>query len=240
MRWFRGRKAEEMRKQKIKVREAPKAVPGQKPDYKSPQHRQRAPKIKKPRVKRPFITDFSSMVTAADADESTRTQDCSMDGLRFADAGENGPIIGIAWKGGAGCQFNGKKNGHNCGTMKGRTWKSLAEFIAFRPMSKSPNGKEVGIYGYTHPECGCYLEVKLAGSSEEAAREAQEALDDIVTQRADAVEEAEANGDEVDADVLADFDAQIAAANRNLQLAKSGRGAVEAVVINIGPDGSAE
>lgn len=159
MRWFRGRKAEEMRKQKIKVRVAPKAVPGQKPDYKSPQHRQRAPKIKKPRVKRPFITDFSSLRVDA------HTQDMSLMALEMYDKGETGPITSITWHSNGSCSVT-DPNMNVC-PADGHHWDSLSAFLGGRRPSVAPKtGKPLGMYGHSHPDCSCHLEITLANSEE--------------------------------------------------------------------------
>lgn len=159
MRWFRGRKAEEMRKQKIKVRVAPKAVPGQKPDYKSPAHRQRAPKIKKPRVKRPFITDFSSK-TAAD-----HIQDQSLAALEMYDKGEMGPITSITWHSNGVCSCT-DLNMNTC-PVDGHHWENLDVFLRGRKFAKAPKtGKDLGMYGHSHPDCSCHLEITLANSDE--------------------------------------------------------------------------
>lgn len=154
MRWFSKKAADKIRKQKIRIREKPKAPSGQNPEYTSPEHRQRAPKIKKPRVQRPFVTEFSSMHVNAHA------QDMSTSELDMHDKGEAGPITSIIWRtNGGGCP--------KCAPLNDMQWESLGDFLAGREIASAPKtGKPVALYGYTHPECSCWLELTLANSEE--------------------------------------------------------------------------
>lgn len=145
MKWF-TKKA--LRKQKLRVRESPKPkAPA--PKYVAPREQPRGPKIVKPRVELPFVGSGLN-VTA-----NPHRQDMSLSALQSvqAEAAMHGGIVSVDWNlSGAACT--------KCQiAQEAGPWDSVQSFLNGRPMAVSPNGKPVGIFGYSHPDCSCTLTI---------------------------------------------------------------------------------
>lgn len=125
------------------------------PSYKSPDQTQKRPKLRKPVVKLPFVKPASKTVTAFSGQDMSESE---LENLQAM-----GGIAEIEWIAvpDASCDGLEGNNAAFCGSLDGKTWTSLEQFYGGRKISAAPNGKSVGMYGYSHPGCRCYLSVTL-------------------------------------------------------------------------------
>ena len=144
MKWFTKSKA--LRKQKIKVRKAPASTSAPKPKYQKTKQPERGPKIVQPHVEVPFI--------GASLERQALIQDSSL--LQLESLRHDTNITSVEWNlsGGACAKCQA--------AQQSGPWNSVGEFLDNRPIAVSPNGKPVGIYGYSHPECSCNITIFYA------------------------------------------------------------------------------
>jgi hypothetical protein len=158
MRWFKRSKP---LKQKVIRPKRPKPKRGPAPKYKTMPHKQRAPKIDKPIVERPFAISPSSQKREANS------QDVSVDEIQNVMA-EGLVVSEVIW--------NLSSNPcPKCIRAKGDSvrWKAdaggedaLVKFMNNRPTDTSPTGKPIGLYAYSHPECACWLTLRMETGEE--------------------------------------------------------------------------